>query len=118
MLTLLTARAAGASSEAMADVVQLAAAVEVLHSASLVHDDILDGADTRRGEEAAHVRLGGRAAALVGDRLFATASVLVAEIGSLPTVLLISKVVADFGRGELAQSAVRFEAVDYSLEAA
>ncbi|CAL1142162.1 unnamed protein product [Cladocopium goreaui] len=47
---------------------------------------------------------------------FATASVLVAEIGSLPTVLLISKVVADFGRGELAQSAVRFEAVDYSLE--
>eukprot|EP00913_Durusdinium_trenchii_P003888 g3597.t1 len=41
---------------------------------------------------------------------FATASVLVAEIGSLPTVLLISKVVADFGRGELAQSAVRFEA--------
>jgi len=34
----------------------------------------------------------------------------------MPTVLLISKVVADFGRGELAQSAVRFEAIDYSLE--
>ncbi|CAK9031398.1 Prenyl transferase [Durusdinium trenchii] len=116
VLTLLTARATGASEAAMADVVSLAAAVEVLHSASLVHDDILDEADTRRGEEAAHVRLGERAAALVGDFLFATASVLVAEIGSLPTVLLISKVVADFGRGELAQSAVRFEAVDYSLE--
>lgn len=116
VLTLLTARATGATEAAMADVVSLAAAVEVLHSASLVHDDILDEADTRRGEQAAHVRLGERAAALVGDFLFATASVLVAEIGSLPTVLLISKVVADFGRGELAQSAVRFEAVDYSLE--
>ncbi|CAJ1336986.1 unnamed protein product [Effrenium voratum] len=116
VLTLITARAAGASEAAMKDVVSLAAAVEVLHSASLVHDDILDAADTRRGEASTHIRLGERAAALVGDFLFATASVLVAEIGSLPTVLLISKVVADFGRGELAQSAVRFEAVDYSLQ--
>eukprot|EP00438_Fugacium_kawagutii_P008112 Skav222133 [mRNA] locus=scaffold1181:911525:914055:- [translate_table: standard] len=73
VLTLLTARATGATEAAwmaaMADVVSLAAAVEVLHSASLVHDDILDEADTRRGEEAAHVRLGERAAALVGDFL-------------------------------------------------
>ncbi|CAE7239932.1 preA [Symbiodinium sp. CCMP2592] len=115
-LTLLTAAATGASEAAMANVAALAAAVEVLHSASLVHDDILDDADKRRGEETAHLRLGERSATLVGDFLFATASVLVAEIGSLPTVLLISKVVADFGRGELAQSAVRFEAVDYSLE--
>ncbi|CAE7243385.1 preA [Symbiodinium natans] len=115
-LTLLTAAATGASEGAMANVAALAAAVEVLHSASLVHDDILDDADKRRGEETAHLRLGERSATLVGDFLFATASVLVAEIGSLPTVLLISKVVADFGRGELAQSAVRFEAVDYSLE--
>ncbi|CAL1142166.1 unnamed protein product [Cladocopium goreaui] len=70
VLTLLTARATGATEAAMADVVSLAAAVEVLHSASLVHDDILDEADTRRGEQAAHVRLGERAAALVGDFLW------------------------------------------------
>ncbi|CAE8723352.1 unnamed protein product [Polarella glacialis] len=115
-LTLLTARALGAPDSAMKRVASLAASVEVLHSASLVHDDILDGADLRRGEPTVHTRLGERAATLVGDFLFATASVLVADLGSLPTVLLISKVVADFGRGELAQSAVRFEAVEYSME--
>lgn len=115
-LTLLTAKALGASEKAMTNVASLASAVEVLHSASLIHDDILDGSDRRRGEPTAHTRLGERAATLVGDFLFATASVLVAELGNLPTVLSISKVVADFGRGELAQNAVRFEAVDYSLE--
>lgn len=115
-LVLLVARALEAPESALRRVASLAASVEVLHSASLVHDDILDGAALRRGEETAHIRLGERSATLVGDFLFGTASCLVAELGSLPTVLLISKVVADFGRGELAQSAVRFEAVRYSLE--
>ncbi|CAK0873435.1 unnamed protein product [Prorocentrum cordatum] len=115
-LTLLVAKAMGAEKERLSRVASLAASIEVLHSASLVHDDILDAAEFRRGEQTMHVQLGERAATLVGDFLFATASVLVAELGSLPVVVLISKVVADFGRGELAQSAVRFEAVDYSLE--
>mmetsp|Transcript_65218 Transcript_65218/g.190813 ORF Transcript_65218/g.190813 Transcript_65218/m.190813 type:complete len:685 (+) Transcript_65218:1047-3101(+) len=115
-LTLLIARAVGAKDANLERVVKLAVSIEVLHSASLVHDDILDGADFRRGQETTHVRHGDRAATLVGDFLFGTASCLVAELGSMPAVLLISKVVADFGRGELAQSAVRFEAIDYSLE--
>lgn len=115
-LVLLVAHALRAPDSGLRRVAALAASVEVLHSASLVHDDILDGAKSRRGEPTAHTLLGERAATLVGDFLFATASCLVAELGSLPAVLLISKVVADFGRGELAQSAVRFEAVDYSLE--
>jgi len=115
-LVLLVARALEAPKESLSQVASLAASVEVLHCASLVHDDILDGAEFRRGEPTAHVVIGDRPATLVGDFLFATASVLVAQLGSMPVVLLISKVVADFGRGELAQSAVRFEAVDYSLE--
>jgi len=115
-LVLLVARALGAQDANLRRVVKLAVSIEVLHSASLVHDDILDGADFRRGEQTAHVRYGDRAATLVGDFLFGQASCLVAELGSMPAVLLISKVVADFGRGELAQSAVRFEAIDYSLE--
>jgi len=115
-LVLLVGRALDAPDANLKRVIKLAASIEVLHSASLVHDDILDGADFRRGEETAHVRHGERAATLVGDFLFGTASCLVAELGSMPAVLLISKVVADFGRGELAQSAVRFEAIDYSLE--
>ncbi|CAK0873433.1 unnamed protein product [Prorocentrum cordatum] len=105
----------GAEKERLSRVASLAASIEVLHSASLVHDDILDAAEFRRGEQTMHVQLGERAATLVGDFLFATASVLVAELGSLPVVVLISKATLR-GRGELAQSAVRFEAVDYSLE--
>lgn len=115
-LVLLVARALGAPDKSLERVIGLAASIEVLHSASLVHDDILDGADRRRGEETTHIKHGERAATLVGDFLFGTASCLVADLGNMPTVLLISKVVADFGRGELAQSAVRFEAIDYSLE--
>lgn len=115
-LTLLVARALQADDTAMRNAAALASSVEVLHSASLVHDDMLDESDLRRGEATAHKLIGEKAATLVGDFLFATASCLVAELGSMPVVVLISKVVADFGRGELAQSAVRFEAVDYSLE--
>lgn len=114
-LVLLVAQALKAPEEQLARVIDLAVSVEVLHGASLIHDDILDGSDMRRGSMTAHVRRGRKAAALAGDFLFASASGLVAELNSLPTVLLISKVVADFGRGELAQSAVKFETVRYSL---
>lgn len=116
VLTLLVSLALKADEKQRRRVASLAASVEVLHSASLVHDDMLDGSDVRRGEATAHKLVGEKAATLVGDFLFATSSCLVAELGSMPVVVLISKVVADFGRGELAQSAVRFEAVDYSLE--
>lgn len=115
-LVLLVARALGAQESSLERVARLAVSIEVLHCASLVHDDLLDGADLRRGEKTTHLQHGDRAATLVGDYLFGTASCLVADLGSMPAVLLISKVIADFGRGELAQSAVRFEAIDYSLE--
>lgn len=115
-LVLLVSSALGGKDENRRRVATLAASVEVLHSASLVHDDILDGADLRRGLPTVHVQLGERAAAMVGDFLFASAICMVAELDSLPVLVLICKVVADFGRGELAQSAVRFEAVKYSLE--
>lgn len=115
-LVLMVALALKAPEASVERVTKLAASVELLHCASLVHDDILDGADLRRGKKTAHNRLGDRAATLVGDFLFASASVLVADIGNLAVLLLMYKVVADFGRGELAQSAIRFEAVGYSLE--
>lgn len=116
-LALLVARALGVPPAKRSRVTALAASIEVLHCASLVHDDILDGAEVRRGVAASHARLGERAAGLVGDYLFATASCMVADLGSIPVVLLISKVVADFGRGELAQSALHFRGADNSLEA-
>lgn len=99
----------------MQQVISLAAAVEVLHNASLVHDDILDAADLRRGDKTMHVRCGELPAVFVGDYLFAVASILVADLENLQAVRLISKVIADFGRGELAQSAFKFNVKEYSL---
>lgn len=114
-LMLLMARSVGASSHAMKRVAQLAVAVEVLHSASLVHDDILDLATSRRGSETMHVRCGELPAVLIGDYLFAMSTSLVSDLDSMPAILLVSKVIADFGRGELAQSASKYEAKEYSL---
>src|SRR3990170_3627885 len=77
-LVLLTAGAYGRSSEAGID---LAAATECLHSATLIHDDIVDGAGSRRGKPAAHVMWSYPAAVLSGDFLFGVAADLVASIG-------------------------------------
>eukprot|EP00929_Paragymnodinium_shiwhaense_P108189 TRINITY_DN74515_c0_g1_i1.p1 TRINITY_DN74515_c0_g1~~TRINITY_DN74515_c0_g1_i1.p1 ORF type:complete len:801 (+),score=181.10 TRINITY_DN74515_c0_g1_i1:90-2492(+) len=114
-MTLLTARAMSAPKEALQRVVKLATALEVLHSASLVHDDILDDADTRRGTPTLHVRRGDLPAVFVGDYLFAVSSTLIAELENVQTIALISKVIADFGRGELAQSAAKYNVSKYSL---
>lgn len=114
-LTLLMARALGARPDGMKQVAGLATAVEVLHSASLVHDDILDAADSRRGAETMHVRCGELPAVFVGDYLFAIASALIADLENIQAIQLIAKVIADFGRGELAQSALKYEVENYSL---
>jgi all-trans-nonaprenyl-diphosphate synthase len=114
-LVLLVSKAVAKSGNVSPDVEALAASIEVLHTASLVHDDILDDADTRRGRESTHIALGSkRSATMVGDYLFATSCRMVAESDSIPTIILISKVVADFGRGELAQNALKFD-TDFSL---
>jgi len=114
-LALLIAEALQGTEHGIARVATLGSAVEVLHAASLVHDDILDEADSRRGAPTMHKRLGERKAVLVGDYLFAVSSSLIAGLESIPTIQLMSKVIADFGRGELAQSALKFEVVNYSL---
>ncbi len=63
---------------------QLAAAVEMLHVASLIHDDILDGAATRRNQPALHAQWGTHRAVLMGDYLFARIFSLLAEHFPLP----------------------------------
>eukprot|EP00403_Amphidinium_massartii_P011215 CAMPEP_0178424238 /NCGR_PEP_ID=MMETSP0689_2-20121128/28106_1 /TAXON_ID=160604 /ORGANISM="Amphidinium massartii, Strain CS-259" /LENGTH=858 /DNA_ID=CAMNT_0020045867 /DNA_START=40 /DNA_END=2616 /DNA_ORIENTATION=+ len=114
-LALLMAQALNATEHGLARAATLGAAVEVLHGGSLVHDDILDEAESRRGAPTLHLRRGERQAVLVGDYLFAVSSALIARLESIPTIQLMSKVIADFGRGELAQSALKFEVVNYSL---
>lgn len=64
-----------------------AAAVELLHIASLYHDDVMDQANTRRGEASANVRWGNPAAVLAGTYLFASAARLMVEVGGRATEL-------------------------------
>lgn len=76
LLTILTARALGHAKD---DVYPLACCLELLHSATLLHDDIVDGAPLRRGRETAHMRYGTTQAILAGDALLALANRRVAE---------------------------------------
>merc|ERR1719221_2443700 len=61
--------------------VQLASITEMIHTASLIHDDVLDAADTRRGDSAVHKLFSNKAAVLSGDFLLARASVALARLG-------------------------------------
>ncbi|HEY9165295.1 MAG TPA: polyprenyl synthetase family protein [Candidatus Kryptonia bacterium] len=70
---LVTVFAAEAVGEANDDVLRGAAAIEILHNFTLVHDDIMDNADTRRGKETVHVKNGVNTAILVGDLMMALA---------------------------------------------
>lgn len=78
MLTLLTAQLGGGVND---DVISGAAALEMTHLGSLYHDDVMDGADVRRGVPSAHAVWGNSVAILTGDLLFSRASQLMAQIG-------------------------------------
>lgn len=78
MLTLLTAQLGEGATE---DVIAAATALEMTHLGSLYHDDVMDGADMRRGVPSAHAVWGNSVAILAGDLLFSRASQLMAQIG-------------------------------------
>src|SRR5579864_1436521 len=63
--------------------VRFAAVTDLVHAASLLHDDTLDEADTRRGVRTVNSQWGGHIAVLVGDYLFAQAAIITANLGSL-----------------------------------
>ncbi|WP_292836403.1 polyprenyl synthetase family protein [Microbacterium sp.] len=78
MLTLLTAQLGAGATE---NVITGATALEMTHLGSLYHDDVMDGADVRRGVPSAHAVWGNNVAILTGDLLFSRASQLMAQIG-------------------------------------
>ena len=86
----------------------LAAAIEVLHNAILLHDDVLDDANFRRGLPTARKGLGNRISILLGDHLLTMAFQMVSEAASLSSGRLISRVTAGICRGELLQNALLF----------
>ncbi len=83
--------------------ITLGAAVELLHTATLVHDDLIDGALLRRGLPTLNARWSPPATVLTGDFLFARAAKLAAETDHLPLMRLFAETLATIVNGELTQ---------------
>lgn len=83
---------------------RLAEITEMIHVASLVHDDVLDECNVRRGAATVNSLFGTRVAVLVGDFLFAQSSWGLAQLENIEVIKLISQVIADFADGEISQA--------------
>ncbi len=82
---------------------KLAAAVEFIHTATLLHDDVVDGSDLRRGKSTANLVFGNPATVLVGDFLFSRSFELMVEDGSLKVLRILSNASAVIAEGEVDQ---------------
>lgn len=102
LLTLISARACGHSG-ADARPVGLAAAVEFIHTATLLHDDVVDESALRRGLATANEMFGNKASVLVGDFLLSQAFQLMVADGSLKTLKILSDAAATISQGEVRQ---------------
>ena len=83
--------------------VSLAAAVEFIHTATLLHDDVVDDSQLRRGKESANLVWGNPHSVLVGDFLFARAFMLMVEAGSMEALDVLSKAASTIAEGEVRQ---------------
>src|SRR5580704_600467 len=83
--------------------VKLAAAVEFMHTATLLHDDVVDESDMRRGKLAARMVWGNGASVLVGDFLLGQAFKMMVEVGSLRALEILSSAAAVIAEGEVMQ---------------
>lgn len=89
--------------------IEFAAAMEVVHTASLVHDDTLDEAATRRGHSTVNASWNGHIAILVGDYLFAQAAIATAGLGDLRVMAMLADTIKSLVRGELLQMESSFD---------
>jgi len=89
---------------------RLAEITEMIHTASLVHDDVVDESNVRRGVPTVHSLFGNRIAILAGDFLFAQSSWYLANLNNLDVVKLLSEVIMDLAAGEIQQGLNRFDA--------
>jgi octaprenyl-diphosphate synthase len=85
--------------------IKLAAAVEFMHTATLLHDDVVDESDMRRGKLAARMVWGNEASVLVGDFLLGQAFKMMVEVGSLRALDILSSAAAVIAEGEVMQLA-------------
>lgn len=100
ILTILTARMFGYKGDSS---ISLAAAVEFIHMATLLHDDVVDGSKMRRFLPSANVVWGSKASILVGDFLFSQSFILIVSTKSLPSLEVLSRSSAIIAEGEVSQ---------------
>ena len=100
LLTIAAARLCGARDDAC---LKLAAAVEFIHTATLLHDDVVDVSELRRGRVAAHLIWGAPSSVLVGDFLFARSFELMVETGSMAALEILARASRVIAEGEVLQ---------------
>lgn len=100
MLTIAAARMCGYDG---ADHVRLAASVEFMHTATLLHDDVVDESDMRRGKKTARILWGNEASVLVGDFLLGQAFKMMVDVGDLEALRILSDAAAVIAEGEVMQ---------------
>jgi all-trans-nonaprenyl-diphosphate synthase len=88
---------------------RLAEITEMIHTASLVHDDVIDESELRRGMMTVHRRFSTQVAVLAGDYLFAQSSWYLANLENIEVIKLLSEVIKDFAEGEVQQRLLQFE---------
>ena len=99
--------------------VPLAASIELLHTATLVHDDVIDNAATRRGRPTVNSLFRNTTTIMVGDYMFAHAADFVARTGNIRVIRLFSQALMAITRGEIRQDMAAFDArqtVDHYLQ--
>ncbi len=107
LITLAAARLLGGGGDAPR---KLAAAVEFIHSATLLHDDVVDASSMRRGKKSAHVVWGNSASVLVGDFLFARSFNLMVETGDIQVLDILARAASVIAEGEVMQLAAANDA--------
>lgn len=100
MVVLLAARACGATSD---DAIQLAAVIEFIHTATLLHDDVVDTSELRRGKETANAVFGNQAAVLTGDFLYSRAFQMMVEVQQMRVMEILAETTNVIAEGEVLQ---------------
>lgn len=100
LITLLSANALGYKGQAH---IKIAALIEFIHTATLLHDDVVDESPTRRGKSTANAEFGNAASVLVGDFIYTRSFQMMTDIGSMPLLKLMSDAVNVIAEGEVLQ---------------
>ncbi len=100
MAVLLAAHACGYTGERHID---LAAVIEFIHTATLLHDDVVDGSDMRRSQETANAVWGNEASVLVGDFLYSRSFEMMVDVGLMPVMDILSHATNRIAEGEVLQ---------------